>query len=238
MSDPRLVARYRLAQVVTVVDAVNGADTLRRHEEARKQVAVADLIVISKLDRASDNALAELTPVLDRLNPLAPRPPATDIDLRRLVAEDGRYDASGKIVDVERWLGAEALCAHAHGHAHDRNRHGEDIRAFCVTLDEPISFFSLHMAMELLMQNQGPDLLRVKGIVCLSEHPDQPVVIHAVQHLIEPWRRLDRWPDADRRTRLVFITRGIGPELVEGFLRAWTKASTSTPSPSDPFRSD
>jgi len=234
MGDPRLARRYRLAQVVTVVDAVNGLATLDRHPEATKQIAVADTLVLSKRDLVSDETSAALDVQLDRLNPAAPRLNAADADLQTLIAEDGRYDASGRIADVGLWLNAEALSAantHAHGHHHhDVNRHGEDIRAFCVTMDEPITRFGLHMAMDLLTQNQGTDLLRVKGIVAVSDHPDRPVVIQAVQHIVDGvFTPLDRWPDEDRRTRIVFITRGIGPELVEAFLRAWAKASTSTP---------
>lgn len=231
MSDPRLAQRYRLAQVVTVVDAANGLSTIDAHPEAVKQVAVADTLVLSKRDLVSEAVLADLSEMLDRLNPGAPRLDARDADLRGLIAEDGRYDPSGRIADVERWLNVEALSAgHAHGHHHhDVNRHGEDIRAFCVTLDEPITLFALHMAMDLLAHNQGPDLLRVKGIVAVADHPDRPVVIQAVQHIVDGiFTPLDRWPDEDRRTRIVFITRGIGPELVEGFLHAWARASTST----------
>ncbi len=70
----------------------------------------------------------------------------------------------------------------------------------------------------------GPNLLRLKGVVKIAERPDQPLVVHGVQHLFHPPARLESWPDADRRTRLVFITRDIEPrtirELFDAFLGA------------------
>lgn len=236
LQDPRLADRFQLAQIVTVVDAVNGPDTLDRHEEARRQVAVADALVISKGDLAEPDQRETLNAAIAALNPSAPRLEAADLDLRRLIAEDGLYDAEGKIADVARWLRAEATPdAHAHHahhgshHSHDVNRHGEDIRTFSVVLDTPITAFGLRMGLGLLAHNQGRDLLRVKGIVNVREYPDQPTIIHAVQHLISPLVQLDAWPTDDRRSRIVFITKGIDPLMIDHFMKAWARATTSTP---------
>jgi len=114
--------------------------------------------------------------------------------------------------------------AHAHALAHapegdrrhrhdaplDPNRHDARIRAFCFTRDTPIEPARFDAWLQLLMATRGPDLLRVKGIVALAGSTG-PHVLHAVQHLIHPLVALPAWPDADRRSRIVFITRDFTP---------------------------
>src|SRR6185312_8973915 len=90
------------------------------------------------------------------------------------------------------------------------------------THDAPIASGTLQMFLELLRANYGAQLLRVKGIVQLAEMPDTPVVVHGVQHVFHPPARLERWPDQDHRSRLVFITRDLPQrtvrELFDAFL--------------------
>ena len=83
------------------------------------------------------------------------------------------------------------------------------------------------LAMELLAANQGPDLLRVKGLVAIDEYPDRPIVIHMVQHMLHAPVRLDAWPSDDMRTRLVFITRNVDPEPLARFFDSWTRVDRS-----------
>ncbi|MEX2453638.1 MAG: GTP-binding protein, partial [Rhodospirillaceae bacterium] len=110
---------------------------------------------------------------------------------------------------------------HGHEHGHDVNRHGADIHAYCLVLDEPVATMAFTVALELLIANQGEDLLRVKGIVHLKEKPETPVVIHGVQHVFHEPVWLDAWPDDDRRTRIVVIARNIRKETLETFFAAW-----------------
>ena len=234
MQDPRVARRFALAGVVTVVDAVTGEATLERHPEAVKQAALADRIVLTKTDLARDPAsrrdLARLGEHLHGLNPGAPRLDVQDagFDLRRLF-ETEIFDPAGRSLDARAWLQAEAYGAdgHDHGHAHDHhdthdpNRHGPDIRAFCITLDAPVSTMAFTTALELMISRAGPQLLRVKGIVCLAEKPDTPVAIHGVQHVFHDPMILPDWPDGDRRTRLVFITDGLDARTVSHFFDAW-----------------
>ena len=236
IADPRLVRRFALAGVVTALDAVNGDATLDRYEEAVRQVAVADRIVLTKTDLARDPASRrDVATLAARANALAPGAAVLDradpgFDLRRLF-DMTAFDPSTRRMDVRAWLNADAP-AHDHRHdhhrhAHDVSRHGPDIRAFCVTLDAPVPTMAFTTALELLIAHQGPALLRVKGIVCLAEKPERPVVIHGVQHVFHDPLILDAWPDADRRTRLVFITQGVGRAPVEDFLRAWAEAGVA-----------
>jgi G3E family GTPase len=224
---PYLSRRYALEGVVTVVDAVNGAATLDEHEEAVRQAAVADRLVLTKTDLVGDaSSLQRLAERLQRLNPAAPLLEAVNgkVDARRLIGS-GPFEVAGKIGDVREWLQAEAVEAaeqrrhrHVHGHGHDVNRHDERIRAFCLTSDEPVKRGAFEMFLDLLRATHGPKLLRVKGIVGLADDPDRPVVIHCVQHVVDIPFILPAWPDADRRSRLVFIVKDLDKTVVE---RLW-----------------
>jgi G3E family GTPase len=232
MSHPYLLLRYRLDGVITVVDAIHGETELNEHAEAVKQVAVADRIVLSKTDLADGDQSERIIRRLRALNPAAPVLDAArgDATADRLL-NCGLYDPERKIPDVKKWLAAEAYAdAHAHshhGHDHghlDRNRHDDHIASFVLTSDAAIPAGTLDMFLELLRATHGDKLLRVKGIVKLAEMPDTPVVVHGVQHVFHPTAQLERWPDEDHRTRLVFITRDLPErtvrELFEAFLGA------------------
>jgi G3E family GTPase len=218
MSDADIAARLALSGVVTTVDAVNGADTLTRERESVKQVAVADRLIVTKtdlIDAPPDALMARLA----ALNPSAPVLQASfgRIDPARLF-DAGIYDPSGKSPDVQAWL---AHADHASApHVHDRNRHDAEISCFALVRDQPIRAVALTLFLEALAEHCGADLLRLKGIVRIAESPDRPAVIHGVQHVFHPPAFLERWPSADRRSRLVFITREIPRDFVEALLAA------------------
>ncbi len=237
MSHPYLLLRYRLDGVVTVVDAVNGAAELNDHPEAVKQAAVADRLVLTKTDLATPEQSAALVARLHALNPAA-----TVLDAAKGEATPerllncGLYDPERKIPDVKKWLSEEAYADahahhghehhHAHGHHHDhdhldRNRHDKHIASFVLTHDAPIPAGTLDMFLELLRANYGAQLLRVKGIVQLAEMPDRPLVVHGVQHVLHPPARLERWPDEDHRSRIVFITRDLPERTVRDLFDAF-----------------
>ncbi len=122
---------------------------------------------------------------------------------------------------MKRWLAEEAYARDEHHHHHDVNRHDAHIRAFTLASDQPIPFSAFEMFLDLLRSMHGPNLLRVKGIVKLAEQPEQPVVIHGVQHVFHPPATLAAWPDADRRTRLVFIVKDIEERTIRDLLGAF-----------------
>ena len=247
MTDPRLAGRYMLGGVVTCVDAINGETALTQHDESVKQAAVADRIVLTKTDLASDlnqNAdLERLKTLLIDLNPTASllERNAPTFNSRNLF-DTSLYNPTTKTFDVQKWLKAEAFetdvhAAHSHGHGHghghnhthDVNRHSTDIRAFSLILDNPISTAVFRFALDVLIANRGADLLRVKGIVNIAETPNTPFVIHGVQHIFHDPIQLDAWPTADHRTKLVFITRGVSEETVAALFQAWHTESQSSP---------
>lgn len=247
MADPALAARFRLERLVTTVDAVNGAGTLREHAVAVKQAAVADRLVLTKLDIASPAQADSLRASLRGINHMAPLYPADHggIDPEWLFGEDDRAcQACGMAHDDGHAHGHDSgqeYCqehGHEHGHEHGRERgrhhghdhHGHDgdhgdghagghahlhdsgIRSFSMVLDAPVPWEKFVRWLDLVAAMRGDDLLRVKGLVQVAEHPDQPMVVHGVQHVFHPPLKLERWPGADRRTRLVFITRNIEQE--------------------------
>jgi G3E family GTPase len=224
MVHPYFVMRFRLDGVVTVVDGVNGAATLDAHIEAVKQAAVADRIVLTKTDLIDSaerrEAAAQLRERLVALNPAAPLIEAAGASVAQLI-DCGLYDAERKIPDVKRWLAEEAYAHDDHHHHHDVNRHDDKIRAFTLASERAIPFSAFEMFLDLLRSMHGPNLLRVKGIVKLAETPEQPVVIHGVQHIFHPPATLSAWPDEDRRTRLVFIVNDIPQRAVEDLFNAF-----------------
>jgi G3E family GTPase len=240
LSDPIVAERYMIDGVVTTVDAVNGAATLDRQPEAVKQAAVADRLIVTKSDLAEPQALARLEFRLAALNPGAKVLRARNgaIDPAALFGL-GLFDPETKSVEVQRWLQDEAVAAHdahedEHGHEHehhDVNRHDERIRAFCVTRDTPVSWSALSGWLDALATMRGDDLLRVKAIVAIADRPEQPVVLHGVQHLFHPPVLLPAWPSEDRRTRIVFITRDLPQRLIEESLAAFETADAEPPPP-------
>jgi len=164
---------------------------------------------------------------LRALNPAAPILDAAAGDATAgALLNAGLYDPERKSADVRRWLAHEAYApaghdGHNHHHHDDRNRHDAHIRAFSLATDQALSAATVDMFFDLLRAVHGPNLLRLKGVVRLADDPESPLVIHGVQHILHPPARLERWPDEDRRTRLVFIVRDIEPEVIQGLFRAF-----------------
>jgi G3E family GTPase len=219
MQDSLLSEFYRLDGVIATVDAVNGMDQLNRQSESVKQAAVADRIVLTKTDLAGDTAALE-----QRLRDLNPAAPIIRVAQGRvdpaILFDAGLYNPSSKTLDVQRWLHEEAYAEHAahehgahHGHDHahvalNRNRHDDHIHAFCLRYETPLDWAKFVDWIEMLISLHGANLLRIKGILNVAGN-DGPVAVHGVQHLFHPPVDLGAWPDADRASRLVFITRDI-----------------------------
>src|SRR5262249_57451601 len=112
----------------------------------------------------------------------------------------GLYDPDKKIPDVKKWLAAEAY-ADDHHHHHDVNRHDDHIGSFALITHEAIPAGTLEMFLELLRATHGANLLRLKGIVKLTEMPPTPTPVHGAQQAFRPTVRLDRCPAAAPRPR-------------------------------------
>jgi G3E family GTPase len=224
IADPRMARRFVLDGVVTLVDAVAGPATLDTQEEATRQAAVADRIVLTKADLATAGAVPELVARLHALNPVAPVLAAShgEVDPAAILGA-GPWDPGARSPDIAGWVGAAAR-GHDHHH-HDPNRHDARIRALCLEFDTPLHWDGVAGWLEMLAMTRGASVLRVKGILDLVGE-DRPVAVHGVQHLFHPPTRLPAWPEGEaRRSRLVFILRDLQPAAVEDGLRAFLRAS-------------
>lgn len=215
--------RYRLDVVLTTVDAVNGEATLNRYAEALKQAAVADRLLLTKTDLATQGAAESLLARLKLLNPAAPVALADDSLAPSRLFDTALYDPATKTVDVQNWLRAEAYSGHATRAQELQQRHADGIDSFCTIIDEPLEWRHIAAWLDLLAGHRGERLLRVKGIFNVRDVAG-PIVIHAVQHLFHPPVQLEHWPDADRRSRVVFITRDLPRHIIEETLATLRQA--------------
>ncbi|MEO0417464.1 MAG: GTP-binding protein [Pseudomonadota bacterium] len=232
MADGDLIETYALAEVITLVDGVNGDATIDAQPEALKQTAVADTVLVSKTDIADPGVVAALKQRLRAINPAARILSVADQsdDLMGLFG-GAAFNPEMKGEDVLKWLQEEAYSDghhhhHAHGHSHDHdhgdhghdhhdhdhhhdiNRHDDRISSICITIDEPLAPEVFDEWFGLLTTLKGVNMLRVKGLINL-QGMGTPLVVHGVQHIWHPPALLPEWPSDDRRSRIVFIMRDI-----------------------------
>jgi G3E family GTPase len=198
-TDRALGGEFHIDVVLAVVDAVNGDAALDDAPEARKQVILADRLIVSKTDLADTAVVERLTGRLQDLNPRAV------ID----VAVSGALDPSRMIepADGER----SGFVAEA--------EHGDGVTSFVLNWHRAIAWPAFSRAMETLTALRGPDLLRVKGLLNVAGCRG-PVVVQYVQHLAHPPVELQDWPDDNRESRVVFITRNIRERAVRNLFAA------------------
>jgi G3E family GTPase len=214
-ADPMLRHHFRMGNIIVVIDAVNGAGNLSAFAECRRQVAVADRLVISKIDLAAGDAVAALRSRLATFNPTAEIVETSEEDAAHasLVTRDVQ-DAEARLQEVRRWLATTAGTAEPNHHSRiDRDRHGGDIRTFVLVRHEPLDWAAFGLWLSMLLNRHGSGILRVKGLLRIAGR-DSPIVVQGVQHLIHRPVHLDRWPDDLVGTRLVMIVRGLDPDLV------------------------
>ncbi len=198
-TDRALGELFHVEAVVTVVDAETGGETLSWSAEARKQVILADRLVVTKTDIAGEGAAGKLAAQLRALNPGAEILEAIngELDPSRLTEPAG---------DQRNTFVAETA-------------HSDGIGSFVLTQDQPMPWPAFAKAMDTLMALRGPDLLRVKGFLA-AEGCQGPVVVQFVQHLAHPPVELTAWPDGNRQSRLVFITKNISEVQVRDLFAA------------------
>jgi G3E family GTPase len=198
-TDRALGGVFHVDAVVTVIDAVTGDDTLGWSAEARKQAILADRLVITKTDIAGESARSALAAQLRALN----------LGAEVLEAVNGELDP-GRLTepapDQRNAFVAEAA-------------HSDGIGSFVLTYEKPIPWMVFARSMETLMQLRGPDLLRVKGFLDVEDCKG-PVIVQFVQHLAHPPVELESWPDQNRQSRVVFITRNVSEQQVRDLFAA------------------
>jgi G3E family GTPase len=198
-TDRALGEVFHIDVVVTVVDAEAGGDTLAWSSEARRQAILADRLVITKTDIAGEGAAEALAAQLRALNP----------GVEILEAVNGELDPSRlteAASDQRNAFVAEAA-------------HSDGIGSFVIADNTPMPWPAFAKAMDILMTLRGPDLLRVKGFLSV-EGCQGPVVVQFVQHLAHPPVEFNAWPDGNRQSRVVFITKNISEQQVRDLFAA------------------
>jgi G3E family GTPase len=241
LSEPTLDGLYRVAGVLTLVDVINWRSTADAHDEAVRQVAFADNIRCTKFDLiegSQEEAAADLRLELARLNAVADiRPIDWSPDAVAALLTAPGFDAADPNADPRPWLklaSHERRHYHGHDHAgHERHDHLHDLRdkgveSFVLVKDEPMPRSELQFLLDGISQNLGPGLLRVKGLVNVAEEPGRPAVIQGAQHLLHTMTWLSRWPDADERTRIVFIVQGVVMSEVKEMIDLLDRMSSRT----------
>jgi G3E family GTPase len=199
LSEPLVKHHYRLEAVVTTVDAQHGL----RHDESVSQAAAADRLVVTKGDLADPGPV---TARLRRLNPAAPIVESVFGDVEPSALFDGGTARDPRDLEFD-----------------DSPEHAHEVRAFCITFDEPLDWTAFGIWLTMLLQARGADVLRVKGL--LDVGADGPIVLNGVQHVVHPPEHLPEWPDEDRRSRLVFIGRDLDQAALEASLAAFDRRS-------------
>jgi G3E family GTPase len=198
LSEPLVKHHYRLEAVVTTVDAQHGL----RHHESVAQAAAADRLVVTKTDVADPGAV---TARLRRLNPAAPILEAAFGNVApSALFGGGERDPRDLVYD-------------------DSPEHAHEVRALCLTFDEPLDWTAFGIWLTMLLQARGEDVLRVKGLLDVGF--EGPLVLNGVQHVVHPPEHLPEWPDEDRRSRVVFIGRGLEQQALEDSLAAFNRSA-------------
>jgi len=194
LMDPTISEIHYIEAVVTVVDALLGAETIIRHPEAVQQAILADRLLLSKIDLMADTSALEAR--LAALNPGAPIMRA----VQGTIAPDMLFSAATKSASTQAWLDEVA---------EPRARHSTGVETISILREAPLPGVVLPLFLEALAEHAGEKLLRMKGIISVAEAPEKPAVLHGVRHVLHPIEWLDNWASGDRRSRLVLIGQGI-----------------------------
>lgn len=203
LNEPVIESVFRLDAVIVTVDSEYGLQQLNEHLEARKQIAVADVLLLTKTDLATPEQLSDLKEKLIVINPGATQ---HKISMGKIepdfIIDVGLFDPSGKNAEPQRWLRAPVKPSSIL-----KNQH-EEINSFTVTLPNPINWRDLKPVILKLCQTYGKDLLRLKGIIHAADQP-APLAIHAVHFTPYPPTLLEGWNEDDPTSRIVIIGKGL-----------------------------
>ncbi|MGB4812698.1 MAG: GTP-binding protein [Methylophilaceae bacterium] len=209
LNEPVIESVFRLDAVVVTIDCVYGLKQLAEHAEARKQAAVADVLVLTKTDLASPEQINALKEKLIEINPGATQHKIAhgEIDPDYII-DVGLFDPTGKRAEPQRWLRAPLNSAlKPKGTLPQASQH-DDISSFTVTLPSPLNWRDLKPVILRLCQVHGDKLLRLKGIIHAADQP-APLAIHAVHFTPYPPTLLEGWTEDEPENRMVLIGKGL-----------------------------
>lgn len=205
MANPPLMKAYRLDAIICVVDAVNGAATLVEHDLAANQVALSDLIVISKSDIATPAQLARTRRQVAGINPSAETVEVIKGDVASSkVFKRQLFNPEQRAETIERWMSV-------HGdHSHD-----SVYSTHAIVYEGTLSLAGTSVFLNHAVNAQRDRLLRIKGLAGFREKGGAPALLHAVQDKFYPVEWLNDWPSEDHSSRLVFIGRDLDTDALD-----------------------
>jgi G3E family GTPase len=227
VAEPVLRHHFRCGNVIVTLDALHGDHELNRHAESVRQLAAANFIVITKTDLASDRQAAAIEDRARCLNPLARIfRPASD-DLAGLIEPFGHEDGAHPLIpdsnDARRTAPFEGAQRHeTDSHVPDAHR----VHAICVSAAVPLDWSAFGLWLSMLLHCHGPQVLRTKALLRVAGL-DAPVLVESVQHTVHAPVHLQRWPSADRRSRIVVIVDGLPKEAIERSLAIFCNIEVS-----------
>ncbi|MGQ0443255.1 MAG: CobW family GTP-binding protein [Methylophilaceae bacterium] len=205
MNEPVIESVYRLDAVVVTIDAAYGLQQIGEHAEARKQAAVADVLLTTKADLATPEQISALKEKLISINPGATQHSVLHGEIEPdFIIDVGLFDPTGKRAEPERWLRApikpRSMLA--------KKVHDDEITSFTVTMPKPLNWADLKPLILWLCQTYGEKLLRLKGIIHAEDQP-APLAIHAVHFTPYPPTLLSGWEEDEPISRIVLIGKGL-----------------------------
>ena len=216
MANSELRKAYRMQAVVTLVDAVAGERTLADQDVSRRQVALADELLIAKSDLVDEQSIARLEALLVAINPSANISDCRGMDVATILpilSSDNHYPLKGRAENIEKWLGAERR-------SHQHSAHGSEIQTFTLYREQAMALADVILFFQELVNYQPDKLLRVKGLLAVEGKLATPAVVHCIRDKVYPLLWLDKWPGEEVQTQLVFITDGIEKSEIEKILHS------------------
>jgi G3E family GTPase len=229
--DENVGRKTRLDAVVTVADAKWLNDRLKDAPEAKNQIAFADVILINKTDLVSPAELEEVEARIRGINPYAKvhKTQRAQIPLHEVLGRNA-FDLD-RILEIEPEFleGEDHDHDHHHDHDHDhghkhahshgglKHYHDEDMQSISLRTDKPLDPDKFFPWVQDLVQKEGPNILRCKGILSFK-NDDERFVFQGV-HMILDGDHQRPWTKGEKRdSRIVFIGRNLpGKKITEGF---------------------
>jgi G3E family GTPase len=219
LGHPLVTAYYRLERLVVTVDAQNAPTSVDAHPEIARQIALADSIVVTKLDLVGEDGAGRVASLVDALNPSVERFDGRDLDASMAAFRPRTGDR----------LGVGDSTQYRYRHDDTRQRHRTEIGSFSFVLERGTSWAGIAAWWQVVRDTFGDRLLRCKGIVEVTDS-GEIVFIQGVQRVFHAPERLGGWPDDDHRSRIVCITSGVDEADLRATLAAFDVDARSNPS--------
>jgi len=199
--DPWLKSHVRLASVVTVFDAVAGIRTVEEQPEARRQLSIADTVIVTKMDMRDAE---DFDVILKCILSISPDARVVDSQNEHFRAEDYLGGTGHPALNTQAPISTFQAA------------HSGDVSSFTLRFGEKIDWPAFTVWLSALLHAHGDQILRVKGILSTSSS-ETPLAIHGVQHVMHPPSHIAN-SDEPIDPYLVFITRGIAREAIRNSL--------------------